>query len=104
MAFGHVTDGAAHRELRIADRREDLMPGDRRDIFMRLGGNRRARETTAFREEPLQQVFIDRQSVVWGKSGSVRLDLGGRRIHQKKTSNADTALINADNQHAKTKT
>src|SRR3546814_6896850 len=60
MTFGHVTDGAAHRELRIADRREDLMPGDRREIFMRLGGNRRARETTAFREAPLQQVFIAR--------------------------------------------
>src|SRR3546814_20526743 len=26
----------------------------------------------------------DRKSVVWGKSGSVRVDLGGRRIIQKK--------------------
>src|SRR3546814_4569869 len=63
MTFGHVPDGTAHRELRIADRREDLMPGDRREIFMRLGGNHRTRETTAFREEPLQQVFIAEQCV-----------------------------------------
>src|SRR3546814_19525494 len=27
----------------------------------------------------------DRKSVVWGKSGSVRVDLGGRRIIKKKT-------------------
>src|SRR3546814_12977964 len=26
----------------------------------------------------------DRKSVVWGKSVSVRVDLGGRRIHKKK--------------------
>src|SRR3546814_16681367 len=28
---------------------------------------------------------IDRKSVVWGKSGSVRVDHGGRRIIKKKT-------------------
>src|SRR3546814_13130933 len=35
MTFGHVPDGTAHRELRIADRREDLIPGERRRIFLR---------------------------------------------------------------------
>src|SRR3546814_17096182 len=28
---------------------------------------------------------LDRKSVVWGKSVSVRVDLGGRRINNKKT-------------------
>src|SRR3546814_19189679 len=31
-----------------------------------------------------QQGPLDRKSVVWGKSGAVRLDLGGRRIITKK--------------------
>src|SRR3546814_11112057 len=30
---------------------------------------------------------VDRKSVVWGKSVSVRVDLGGRRIIQKKKKN-----------------
>src|SRR3546814_12991408 len=32
---------------------------------------------------PVQQQLADRKSVVWGKSGSVRVDLGGRRIIKK---------------------
>src|SRR3546814_20861234 len=32
----------------------------------------------------LVPVALDRKSVVWGKSGSVRVDLGGRRIIKKK--------------------
>src|SRR3546814_17241869 len=35
-----------------------------------------------FRYGPVWEA--DRKSVVWGKSGSVRVDLGGRRIIQKK--------------------
>src|SRR3546814_15801738 len=35
---------------------------------------------------------IDRKSVVWGKSVSVRVDLGGRRIIKKKTKNNNQSL------------
>src|SRR3546814_12227335 len=38
-----------------------------------------------------------RKSVVWGKSVSVRVDLGGRRIYIKKTTNT-----NQDQQHLQT--
>src|SRR3546814_12056852 len=31
-----------------------------------------------------QGLHADRKSVVWGKSGAVRVDLGGRRIIKKK--------------------
>src|SRR3546814_15726834 len=31
----------------------------------------------------------DRKSVVWGKGGSVRVDLGGRRLLKKKTKSRD---------------
>src|SRR3546814_12342590 len=35
--------------------------------------------------EPLfGAAYKDRKSVVWGKSGSVRVDLGGRRLFKKK--------------------
>src|SRR3546814_15278823 len=40
----------------------------------------RAARITAF----LRECPIDRKSVVWGKSVSVRVDLGGRRIIKKK--------------------
>src|SRR3546814_18918212 len=33
---------------------------------------------------------VDRKSVVWGKSGSVRVDLGGRRIINKTTQQTHT--------------
>src|SRR3546814_13334139 len=33
---------------------------------------------------PTITVLVDRKSVVWGKSVSVRVDLGGRRIIKKK--------------------
>src|SRR3546814_15743872 len=29
------------------------------------------------------ELALERQNVVWGKSGSVRVDLGGRRIYKK---------------------
>src|SRR3546814_19948613 len=35
----------------------------------------------------LRRVVLDRQTVAAGMSGSVRLDLGGRRFHKKKTNN-----------------
>src|SRR3546814_18084975 len=35
--------------------------------------------------EPSTAEDVDRKSVVSGKSGSVRVDLGGRRVHKKKT-------------------
>src|SRR3546814_13663371 len=37
-------------------------------------------------------VSIDRKSVVWGKSVSVRVDLGGRRIIKKKKNEKHTRI------------
>src|SRR3546814_17646367 len=39
----------------------------------------------------LRERWLDRQSVVWGKSGAGRVDLGGCRLIKKKTSEVMTA-------------
>src|SRR3546814_18891826 len=39
---------------------------------------------------PRHAALIDRKSVVWGKSVSVRVDLGGTRIIKKKQKNKKT--------------
>src|SRR3546814_17563540 len=39
------------------------------------------------RRIPVEADLPDRKSVVWGKSVSVRVDLGGRRIIKKKNTN-----------------
>src|SRR3546814_15414661 len=41
-------------------------------------------ETRELREEAIRRPALDRKSVVKGKSVSVRVDLGGRRIIKKK--------------------
>src|SRR3546814_13726340 len=37
--------------------------------------------------------LLDRKSVVWGKSVSVRVDLGGRRLMKKKTEERNTQYV-----------
>src|SRR3546814_15615533 len=43
-------------------------------------------QPTAHTKKTLISIAADRKSVVYGKSVSVRLDLGGRRIIKKKTN------------------
>src|SRR3546814_12923607 len=43
-----------------------------------------AAQASGFFAEEIIPVTVDRQSVVEGKSGSVRVDLGGRRFSKKK--------------------
>src|SRR3546814_15245106 len=47
-------------------------------------------QTTRFGTDPIRTDLGARKSVVQGKSGSVRVDLGGRRIIQKKTKQTIT--------------
>src|SRR3546814_11200770 len=70
---------------------EDLRPEDRQQHVAAIedveAGQRQHHERG--RGDPvrraLQHVEADRKSVVWGKSVSVRVDLGGRRIITTKT-------------------
>src|SRR3546814_11447130 len=41
-------------------------------------------------------LLVDRKSVVWGKSVSVRVDLGGRRIIKKKNKTQNTDIDTSD--------
>src|SRR3546814_20117897 len=40
----------------------------------------------AWKNAAMRGIAVDRQSVVWGKSGTVRVDIGGGRIIKKKKS------------------
>src|SRR3546814_19853312 len=63
----------------------DSSPRDRRQGGLRvLGGSLGTVTKRAFARRGLAGADIDRQSVVWGKSVSVRVDLGGRRLIKKK--------------------
>src|SRR3546814_15023875 len=59
----------------------------------RTGGRRRAaRNQPAPRRRTDERGRSDRKSVVSGKSGSVRVDLGGRRIIKKKKQQKDQII------------
>src|SRR3546814_14729008 len=61
--------------IRLSDRYRDKYRGEYSALF----GQRQYRYTL-----PENQLDLDRKSVVEGKSVSVRVDLGGRRIIKKK--------------------
>src|SRR3546814_4802780 len=73
-------------EMRISDCSSDVCSSD-------LGRKMAAAVPPASMVSPRRRAIslpcsiptIDRKSVVWGKSVSVRVDLGGRRIIKKKT-------------------
>src|SRR3546814_16534494 len=81
-------------EVRISDWSSDVCSSDlcparparaRRDVgLLRRSGDEPTRAVDAARRE--EGPLADRKSVVWGKSVSVRVDLGGRRIIKKKKS------------------
>src|SRR3546814_12207728 len=90
---------------RFPESRPDLSPGELRQLgpgrYDRAGqraGDRRPRLALRRRGRAAQAVAMvpqdhrlcrrpDRKSVVWGKSVSVRVDLGGSRIIKTKTTN-----------------
>src|SRR3546814_12188179 len=92
-------------EMRISDWSSDVCSSDLASVPARRGGRaldhgrvrlrragRRLRdrlEPDAAEEEPRRRG--DRKSVVSGKSVSVRVDLGGRRIIKKKTNESNTS-------------
>src|SRR3546814_12732137 len=56
-----------------------------------------ARKETGHKGVIPGDAMLDRQSVVWGKSVSVRVDLGGRRIiNKKKNINTNAYDIDSD--------
>src|SRR3546814_11250632 len=91
-------------ELRISDWSSDVCSSDlekvRRDrpsalmALLRRSAMRRARHR-AWRPKARPSTWTawprsrDRKRVVQGKRGSVRVDLGGRRILKKKTTNSE---------------
>src|SRR3546814_13283447 len=75
--------------MRISDWSSDVCSSDlRRHASGMPGGLRRGRRTLGHCAAPRPgghpAFHGDRKSVVWGKSVSVRVDLGGRRIIKKK--------------------
>src|SRR3546814_15986599 len=89
-------------EMRISDWSSDVCSSDLRTTVEDLKTGPKAPHSTtmtaaeeamivAFRRHTLLPLddCLDRKSVVWGKSVSVRVDLGGRRIIKKKKRNND---------------
>src|SRR3546814_18640282 len=73
---------------RTAIRRAPIEPG-------REQANRRARSRVlrrVYRDAIIVRLLTDRKSVVLGKSVSVRVDAGGRRIITKKTTRESTTV------------
>src|SRR3546814_19276500 len=61
--------------------------GEQKDLIAANKSSPGLRRITERRAHADSQHWRDRKSVVEGKSGSVRVDLGGRRISQQKTIN-----------------
>src|SRR3546814_16860555 len=76
-------DNLASRWVAMTPARPRLRP---RDIRFAIADSdpRRASSLTSAAPEGADNC-ADRTSVAWGKSGSVRVDLGGRRVIKKKT-------------------
>src|SRR3546814_13370543 len=88
-------------EVRISDWSSDVCSSERQHARARQGRamtpahhrqHHRVADTPADPHSPRVHGFLDRQRVVSGKSVSVRVDLGGRRIITKKKTNIRTSV------------
>src|SRR3546814_15998077 len=87
-------------EMRISDWSSDVCSSDlrARELTRGIGRDMFEHRAVAQVDVPVvgaadRQAVGDRKSVVSGKSVSVRVDLGGRRIIQKKTSKNESIII-----------
>src|SRR3546814_12141060 len=85
LATGFLFKQEAADEMRISDWSSDVCSSDLSSSAAE-GGRAVSVIADLGVEQPVERVDheVDRKSVVWGKSVSVRVDLGGRRIIKKK--------------------
>src|SRR3546814_12966840 len=94
---GEALGGEHYRDILLAQRLQPFADarGEQRMVEEDPGlvEDQQRRPAVEALLEPVEQIG-DRKSVVWGKSVSVRVDLGGRRIMKKKRTNYHSDVTN----------